>query len=77
MKIKLLCYKSKISKDPLVEEDLSFDEACYLFHIVDKEMSIKDALYGLASGTRKEWAMIRKLHFVLKKLSNIKSEKNV
>jgi hypothetical protein len=59
MKFELVNYKSGRSKEVLMKTEVTIEELEYLYGLVDRELTMSDALYGLAGGTRKERSLIQ------------------
>lgn len=68
MKFELVSYKSGRSKEALMKTEMTVEELEYLYGLVDRELIMSDALYGLAGGTRKERALMQKMHAKLSKM---------
>jgi hypothetical protein len=68
MKFELVSYKSGRSKEALMKTEVTIEELEYLYGLVDRELTMSDALYGLAGGTRKERSLMQKTHAKLDKM---------
>ncbi len=68
MKFELVSYKSGKSKDALMKTEVTINELEYLYGLVDRELIMSDALYGLAGGTRKDRSLMQKTHAKLDKM---------
>ena len=68
MKFELVSYKSGRSKEALMKTEVAIEELEYLYGLVDRQLIMSDALYGLAGGTRKERYLMQKMHGKLEKL---------
>ncbi len=68
MKFELVSYKSGRSKKTLMNTQVTIEELEYLFGLVDREVIMSDALYGIAGGTRKERSLMQKMYIKLDKM---------
>jgi hypothetical protein len=68
MKFELVSYKSGRSKEALMKTEVTIEELEYLYGLVDRELIMSDALYGLAGGTRRERSLMQKTHAKLDKM---------
>jgi hypothetical protein len=68
MKFELVSYKSGRSKKALMKTEVTIEELEYLYGLVDRELIMSDALYGLAGGTRKVRSLMKKMHEKLDKM---------
>jgi hypothetical protein len=68
MKFELVSYKSGRSKEALMKTEVTVEELEYLYGLVDRELIMSDALYGIAGGTRKERSLMQKTHMKLNKM---------
>lgn len=55
--------------------DVTIEELEYMYGLVDRELTMSDAMYGFASGTRKERALMKIMHAKLGKKVQAKLDK--
>lgn len=72
MKFELVSYKSGRSNEALMKTEVTIEELEYLYGLVDRELIMSDALYGLAGGTRKERSLMQKTHAKLDKMIQLR-----
>jgi hypothetical protein len=72
MKFELASYKSVRSKEALMRIEVTIEELEYMYGLVERELTMSDALYGHAGGTRKERSLMQKMHGKLDKVIHCK-----